>query len=359
MSKGCLAINMVQATMSLSCNGLAPRFTSDSFGKKSSTASKSIQPACFCTYAKAASLSRPLSFYTSLTLSTSKCSLGALESGPSWSRRKHYEPISSARCGIRAAASGGGPAPEAEDVAIDVEAEVKNEKILVLGGNGFVGSAICRAAVEQGIEVVSLNRSGRPSTYYEPWIDDVTWISGDIFTMDWTKALEGVDTVISCVGGFGTNEQMEKINGDATVTAVNNVAGKGVVKFIFISVHDYNLPDFAKNNGYFNGKRRAESRVFEEFPDSGVVLRPGFIYGKRKVETFEVPLDIVGKPLEKFLADFKDATKFLSNLPASDLLLAPPVSVADVARAAIKAVIDEEVKGVYDIDGIKELSSSL
>uniref|UniRef100_A0A8R7PFB6 NAD-dependent epimerase/dehydratase domain-containing protein n=1 Tax=Triticum urartu TaxID=4572 RepID=A0A8R7PFB6_TRIUA len=42
---------------------------------------------------------------------------------------------------------------------IDVVADVKTEKIVVLGGSGFVGSAICRAAVAKGIEVVSLSRS--------------------------------------------------------------------------------------------------------------------------------------------------------------------------------------------------------
>jgi len=35
---------------------------------------------------------------------------------------------------------------------------VKTEKIVVLGGSGFVGSAICKAAVSKGIEVVSLSR---------------------------------------------------------------------------------------------------------------------------------------------------------------------------------------------------------
>lgn len=31
--------------------------------------------------------------------------------------------------------------------------------------------------------------------------------------------LSGATGVISCVGGFGSNEQMEKVCGDATVTA--------------------------------------------------------------------------------------------------------------------------------------------
>jgi len=52
-------------------------------------------------------------------------------------------------------------------------------QILVLGGNGFVGTAICKRAVAQGISVVSLSRSGRPSNL-ESWVDEVTWISGKL-----------------------------------------------------------------------------------------------------------------------------------------------------------------------------------
>jgi uncharacterized protein YbjT (DUF2867 family) len=52
-------------------------------------------------------------------------------------------------------------------------------QILVLGGNGFVGTAICKLAVAQGISVVSLSRSGRPSIL-ESWVDQVTWISGKL-----------------------------------------------------------------------------------------------------------------------------------------------------------------------------------
>lgn len=45
----------------------------------------------------------------------------------------------------------------------------------------------------------------------------------------------------------------------------------GVPKFIYISVHDYNLPEFALNNGYFAGKRKAEAEILSAFPDTGVL----------------------------------------------------------------------------------------
>ncbi|XP_006653360.2 uncharacterized protein At1g32220, chloroplastic [Oryza brachyantha] len=241
---------------------------------------------------------------------------------------------------------------------IDVVADVKTEKIVVLGGSGFVGSAICKAAVSKGIEVVSLSRSGRPS-YSDPWVDQVTWLAGDVFYARWDEVLVGATAVVSTLGGFGNEEQMKRINGEANVTAVDAAKEFGIPKFILISVHDYNLPSFLLNSGYFTGKRKAESEVLSKYPTSGVVLRPGFIYGKRKVDGFEIPLDVVGQPLEKLLSSVENFTKPLSSLPASDLLLAPPVSVDDVAYAVINGVIDDSFFGVFTIEQIKEAATKV
>lgn len=92
---------------------------------------------------------------------------------------------------------------------------------------------------------------------------------------------------------------------------------------------------------------------------SGVVLRPGFIYGKRKVDGFEIPLDLIGEPVEKILRATENFTKPLSSLPASDLLLAPPVSVDDVALAAISAIRDDDFFGIFTIAQIKEAAEKV
>lgn len=49
--------------------------------------------------------------------------------------------------------------------------------------------------------------------------------------------------------------------------------------------------------GYFQGKRDAEQELFEQYPETGVALRPGFIYGSRDVGSGTLPLGIVGAPL--------------------------------------------------------------
>ncbi|KAF9689618.1 hypothetical protein SADUNF_Sadunf01G0111100 [Salix dunnii] len=262
-----------------------------------------------------------------------------------------------------------------KSTTIDVVADVKTERVVVLGGSGFVGSAICKAAVSKGIEVISLSRSGRP-TYPDSWIDQVTWIPGmfynlpsllwvcflrlrDVFYTNWDEILFGATAVVSTIGGFGSEEQMQRINGEANIVAVNAAKEFGIPKFILISVHDYNLPSFVLSSGYFSGKRKAESEVLSKYPNSGVVLRPGFIYGKRRVDGFEIPLDLIGQPAERILSAIENFTKPLSSLPASDLLFAPPVNVDDLALAVVNAVTDDDFFGVFTIEQIKEAAAQV
>lgn len=46
-------------------------------------------------------------------------------------------------------------------------------------------------------------------------------IVGDVFYLNWDEVLLGATAVVSTIGGFGNEEQMKRINGEANVTAVN------------------------------------------------------------------------------------------------------------------------------------------
>jgi nucleoside-diphosphate-sugar epimerase len=94
----------------------------------------------------------------------------------------------------------------------------------------------------------------------------------------------------------------------------------------------------------------------DKFP--GTVLRPGFIYGKRKVNGVDIPLGWVGEPLKKLLAATSAFTRPLKNLPASDLFLAPPVSVDEVANAVVKAVSDNDIFGTFNIEQIVSMAKN-
>lgn len=45
--------------------------------------------------------------------------------------------------------------------------------------------------------------------------------SGDVFYLNWDEVLVGATAVVSTIGGFGSEEQMKRINGDANIAAVN------------------------------------------------------------------------------------------------------------------------------------------
>ncbi|KAK0571016.1 hypothetical protein LWI29_009852 [Acer saccharum] len=226
------------------------------------------------------------------------------------------------------------------------------DKLLVLGGNGFVGSHILREALDRGVVVSSLSRSGR-SSLHDSWANNITWHQGNLLSPDsWKEAFNGVTAVISCVGGFGSNSYMYKINGTANINAIRVAAEKGVKRFVYISAADFGVVNYVLQ-GYYEGKRAAETELLTKFPYGGVILRPGFIYGTRTVGSMKVPLGIVGSPLEMVLQHAKP----LNQLPFVGPLFTPPVNVTAVAKVAVRAATDPVFPpGLIDAHGILRYS---
>ncbi|KAK2658482.1 hypothetical protein Ddye_005015 [Dipteronia dyeriana] len=226
------------------------------------------------------------------------------------------------------------------------------DKLLVLGGSGFVGSHILREALDRGVVVSSLSRSVR-SSLHDSWANNITWHQGNLLSPDsWKEAFNGVTAVISCVGGFGSNSYMYKINGTANINAIRVAAEKGVKRFVYISAADFGVVNYILQ-GYYEGKRAAETELLTKFPYGGVILRPGFIYGTRTVGSIKVPLGVVGSPLEMVLQHAKS----LNQLPFVGPLFTPPVNVTAVAKVAVRAATDPVFPpGLIDAHGILRYS---
>ncbi|ONK70213.1 uncharacterized protein A4U43_C05F31430 [Asparagus officinalis] len=235
-----------------------------------------------------------------------------------------------------------------------------SEKLLVLGGNGFVGSHVCKEALEHGLSVASLSRSGR-SSITESWADRVVWHKGSLLVPDSLKdVMNGVTAVISCVGGFGSNSNMYKINGTANINAIRAAAETGVKRFVYISAADFGVVNYLLR-GYYDGKRAAEAELLSRFTYGdttnahtlGVILRPGFIHGTRQVGSMKLPLGVIGSPLEMAFQRVKPLTR----VPLVGPLFTPPVSASAVARVAVRAATDPVFPpGIVDVYGILRLS---
>jgi nucleoside-diphosphate-sugar epimerase len=234
-------------------------------------------------------------------------------------------------------------------------------KLCVFGGNGFVGQAIVKYALAAfpDLQVIGISRSGVKDTMHD--LDSsnarLQWMKGDIAALmnddastagsetpnavaqEWMKEIDSTTGVISCVGMFATsNDVMRQMNGDANRALIETVKNAGAAHMVYVSAYEVekHLP-FKVIPGYFEGKRIAERAVHEHFGSKGTILQPGMVYGTRVQGGAKIPLGVIGKPLEALftaplLNQLQHSIPYIGKLAFS-----PPVSVHDVAKAAVRA----------------------
>lgn len=215
----------------------------------------------------------------------------------------------------------------------------QGDKVVVLGGSGFVGSRVCQRLAEQGAEVVSVSRSGGPPEGAGPWAAKVTWLKGDVLSMDLAGAFKGAQAVVSTIGAIGSSDD-EATNGATAEAATAAARAAGVKRFVLVSA----TPLVAEAGagglfpGYVRGKQRAEAAVKAAFPGASAILQPTFIFGgdvfsatpPRVAEWYGEQVEaLLGSPPLRAAASVSPA--------ALKLALLPPSSVADVAAAAVAA----------------------
>ncbi|KAM0756313.1 NAD(P)-binding protein [Meredithblackwellia eburnea MCA 4105] len=208
-------------------------------------------------------------------------------------------------------------------------------KVLVFGGNGLVGSSICRSLVAKGHQVVSCSRSGKPfktpSGYTPPWVEKIEWRQGTPFDEStYANLLPSCSAVVSTLGILLENSYKsggvvdplgvikgvarsllgdrgnplrsrkndtptyERLNRDAAVAAFRAFsATQPLTKsaspspFIFISAEDIFRPMIPER--YIQTKRQAEQIISSEVALKGaaseglrrirpVFVRPSLIY---------------------------------------------------------------------------------
>lgn len=106
------------------------------------------------------------------------------------------------------------------------------KRIVVSGGNGFLGQAVCRAAVARGWRVTSLSRSGQPAwdKGMRPlWAERVHWHQADVFAQNtYREVMEGCDSVVHTIGILLEFNYKQILSGSIT--------GKGLMSRGFIDV---------------------------------------------------------------------------------------------------------------------------
>ncbi|KAI1159068.1 NAD(P)-binding protein [Nemania serpens] len=279
------------------------------------------------------------------------------------------------------------------------------KRLVVCGGNGFLGSRICKNAVQRGWDVTSISRSGAPkwdavtsSATPPSWSHKVTWERGDILRpATYAPLLKGADFVVHSMGilleadykgvlrgqespiaglrkafataprpgnplerGGGdsdgdirppeTREQLtyENMNRDSAIALAKEAAREDASAFVYVSAAG-GAPVLPAR--YISTKREAEATIAAEFPRMrSIFVRPPFLYDSSRPIT--MPLAAV----TGLGAVFNGVTGgIFGNLMGAGGV--KPLKVDVVAEAVVQALSDETVKGPVEVPAIEELAN--
>ena len=186
-------------------------------------------------------------------------------------------------------------------------------KVLIYGGNGFVGTHIAKLLSQEDLSVVCLSRSGHKPLHLhdQAWSKSVRWCADDASKPD-TALMESADCVIILVGcaplpTFSKAAFNKKLhnNGTAPARAIKEAARAGVRHIILMGAQ---IPSLLNKDwfAYAKGKKialNAAKEFVESHPDnSAVVIQPSAIYGKRYLLSGKlIPLDLLLSPFARIL----------------------------------------------------------
>ncbi|OLQ00010.1 hypothetical protein AK812_SmicGene17359 [Symbiodinium microadriaticum] len=72
-----------------------------------------------------------------------------------------------------------------------LDSALRGQKVVVLGGSGFVGRRICQRLVAEGAQVTSISRTGGPPSKVGDWASSVAWKRKDVLTADLVPEMTG------------------------------------------------------------------------------------------------------------------------------------------------------------------------
>lgn len=213
--------------------------------------------------------------------------------------------------------------------------------ILLVGGTGFVGTALTGELIAQGHTVTVLARS--PSSIDLP--PEVRTVTGDVTDYESIKpAFVGQDVVVNLVAlsplytPDGGNEMHKRVHVDGTQHVVDAATAHEVDRIVQLSALG---ADSEGTTAYIRAKGEAETIVQNSALD-WVVIRPSVVFGE-------------GGEFIDFTTTL--TTPYVTGLPGGGTTRFQPLWVGDLASMLAEAAIDEQhVNQVYELGGPEVLT---
>lgn len=279
-----------------------------------------------------------------------------------------------------ALAAEGSDGPEGSG-AIQASKPGVGKKLLVLGGNGFVGREVCKLAVDRGYTVTSLSRRGENPDPADPKLAAVNWVKGNAADSYTVSQLVGeADAVVHAIGLlFDANSGLTNLNlivsgsgskpgEDSTYDTVTRKTAFNLINAVksrfrlpfspptpvlFVSAAEAGWPEVSGGpqvekvapgwlKEYLAAKRAVEAEIASS-PDTirPVIFRPSLIWSWTKFDVLPViPVFNIANALG---IPFVDKT----------------VTVGTLSKSIIAALEDESVSGVQRFMQMEALEKKL
>lgn len=226
---------------------------------------------------------------------------------------------------------------------------MSDERLMITGATGMVGSSIARRAVEAGYHVRALVRPESDRGQLEEL--GVEMMEGDLAKPEsLAPAVAGVDLVVHAaakVGDWGSADEYRAVNVVALEHLLTAVEHEGQLKRwiqisslgVYPARHhhgtDETVPaDLAGLDGYTRTKAESENVVKRHMEENGlpaIILRPGFVYGPGDRHVLPRLIERIRSGKMKLIGDGK---KLLNN-----------TYVGSLADAVILALQKDDVLG--------------
>ena len=211
-----------------------------------------------------------------------------------------------------------------------------NERVLITGATGMVGSLLARRALEAGYRVRGLVRSADKAAAEFPGLD-VEFAEGDLAEpASVNPALADVDIVVHTaahVGDWGHADQFRAINVFALEDMLTEVQRLGQLKRwvqvsslgVYAARHHHGTdeteePDVEGLDGYTRTKAEADlvlRRYMREHQFPATIVRPGFMYGPGDRHVIPAMVERINNGQMKIVGDGK---KQLNNTYVGDFV---------------------------------------
>ncbi len=215
--------------------------------------------------------------------------------------------------------------------------------IVLTGGNGFVGRQIVRQATQQGLNIVSIARTGKPVAHLTDSLPSVDWIQADVFDVEaWKEHLIDCKAVIHSIGIIDEKPEQgqtfERMIFESARVVALAAQKAGVRRFVYLSA-GAGAPETPP--AYMENKLKAEN-FLRSLGLSLTILRPGLIYGSDKPETV-----LENEQIQHLLTDLHIGPHIRPNRP---------LPVESVAKVALLACV-HDLGEILDVDAIERIAA--